>query len=104
MGTMFPARLEEWDNAKSQGAFFVEQHVVQTLIESGKTPDPGDPATQEKLQDVQRYIQEEDPTAVSMPPIEAATAVGPPPVAMPTVQMRVATPSSGNPRAPTPSV
>ncbi|HMG52412.1 MAG TPA: protein kinase, partial [Kofleriaceae bacterium] len=39
MSTLFPARLEEWDHARAQGAFFVEQHVVRTLIESGKTPD-----------------------------------------------------------------
>jgi serine/threonine protein kinase len=43
MGTLFPQRLEEWDHARAQGAFFVEQHVVRTLIESGKT---GDIATQ----------------------------------------------------------
>jgi hypothetical protein len=42
MGTLFPSRLEDWDHAKAQGAFFVEQHVVRTLIESGKTPDPED--------------------------------------------------------------
>jgi serine/threonine protein kinase len=42
MGTLFPARLEEWDQAKSQGAFFVEQQVVRTLIESGRTPDRGE--------------------------------------------------------------
>jgi serine/threonine-protein kinase len=36
MSTLFPARLEEWDHARAQGAFFVEQHVVRTLIESGK--------------------------------------------------------------------
>ncbi len=35
MSTLFPARLEEWERAKKQGAFFVEQHVVQTLIEAG---------------------------------------------------------------------
>jgi serine/threonine protein kinase len=39
MSTLFPTRLEEWDHARSQGAFFVEQHVVRTLIESGKTAD-----------------------------------------------------------------
>jgi serine/threonine-protein kinase len=39
MSTLFPARLEEWDHARAQGAFFVEQHVVRTLIESGKVPD-----------------------------------------------------------------
>jgi serine/threonine protein kinase len=49
MGTLFPARLEEWDHAKAQGAFFVEQHVVRTLIESGKTPDPTDPETVAQL-------------------------------------------------------
>ena len=32
MSTLFPARLEEWDHARAQGAFFVEQHVVRTLI------------------------------------------------------------------------
>ncbi|MGE0402962.1 MAG: protein kinase [Kofleriaceae bacterium] len=37
MSTLFPARLEEWDQARAQGAFFVEQHVVRTLVESGKT-------------------------------------------------------------------
>jgi serine/threonine protein kinase len=42
MGTLFPARLEEWDQAKAQGAFFVEQQVVRTLIESGRTPDRGE--------------------------------------------------------------
>src|SRR5262245_57513386 len=45
MGTLFPTRLEEWDHAKAQGAFFVEQHVVRTLIESGKTPDPDEETT-----------------------------------------------------------
>jgi serine/threonine protein kinase len=39
MSTLFPARLEEWDHARAQGAFFVEEHVVRTLIESGKTAD-----------------------------------------------------------------
>jgi serine/threonine-protein kinase len=39
MSTLFPARLEEWDHARAQGAFFVEQHVVRTLIESGKLAD-----------------------------------------------------------------
>ena len=39
MSTLFPARLEEWDHARAQGAFIVEQHVLRTLIESGKTND-----------------------------------------------------------------
>jgi len=33
MNTLFPERIEEWDHARAQGAFFVEQHVVRTLIE-----------------------------------------------------------------------
>jgi serine/threonine protein kinase len=44
MSTLFPARLEEWDHARAQGAFFVEQHVVRTLIESGKAADDESPA------------------------------------------------------------
>ena len=62
MSSLFPARLEEWAHAKAQGAFFVEQHVVRTLIEDGKTPAPNDPA----LQAVQEAIQagEEEQTAV----------------------------------------
>ena len=39
MSALFPARLEEWERARAAGAFFVEQHVVRTLIESGKTGD-----------------------------------------------------------------
>jgi len=39
MSTLYPARLEEWDHARAQGGFFVEQHVVRTLIESSKTSD-----------------------------------------------------------------
>ncbi len=37
MSALFASRLEDWGEAKTQGAFFVEQHVVRTLIESGKT-------------------------------------------------------------------
>jgi len=43
MSSLYPARLEEWAHAKAQGGFFVEQHVVRTLIEDGKTPPPNDP-------------------------------------------------------------
>ena len=44
MSTLFPARLEDWDHARAQGAFFVEQHVVHTLIENGKMADGSDPS------------------------------------------------------------
>ena len=65
MGALFPARLEEWDHAKSQGAFFVEQHVVRTLIESGKTPDPNDPEVVAQIQAMAQQLEVEDPTAVN---------------------------------------
>ncbi len=39
MGTLYPARLEEWDHARAQGAFFVEQHVVRTMIENRRGTD-----------------------------------------------------------------
>src|SRR5205823_1161699 len=92
MGTLFPAKLEEWDNAKSQGAFFVEQHVVRTLIESGRTPDPNDPDVRESLKELRQAIQQEDPTAIDQPPIDPGdhdTTISRPPLAPPTVPMRV---------------
>jgi len=67
MGTLFPARLEEWHHAKTQGAFFVEQHVVRTLIESGKTPDPNDPEVRAQLHELREQLDNEDPTAVNQP-------------------------------------
>ncbi|MEO6773180.1 MAG: protein kinase [Kofleriaceae bacterium] len=65
MGSLFPARLEEWDQAKAQGAFFVEQHVVRTLIESGKTPDPNDPEVHAQLKAMALQLELDDPTAVN---------------------------------------
>jgi serine/threonine protein kinase len=93
MGTLFPARLEEWDHAKAQGAFFVEQHVVRTLIESGKTPDPSDPETVAQLaaiaeaqarQDAAvlaaeaaiRQFSDDDPTALGQAFDTSDTTVG----------------------------
>jgi len=88
MGTLFPTKLEEWDNAKSQGAFFVEQHVVRTLIESGRTPDPNDPAVRAQVKQLATALREDDPTALDRVPIDGSdTTVGPPPIA-PAVQMR----------------
>ena len=100
MSTLFPARLEEWDHARAQGAFFVEQHVVRTLIESGKSPEG-----------ISRYVPQPLPPPSDEPagPEEAATVpagrgsapgisdqaatqIGPPPVAQ----------SGGYPRASTP--
>jgi serine/threonine protein kinase len=68
MGTLFPQRLEEWDHARAQGAFFVEQHVVRTLIESGKAGE----AT----------VSGEVPTTASAPVVDedSTTAVGPVPI------------------------
>ena len=76
MGTLFPARLEEWDHAKTQGGFFLEQHVVQTLIESGKTADaapahdvPADMAPEEAalraIEHASRAFADDDATALS---------------------------------------
>jgi serine/threonine protein kinase len=59
MSNLFPARLEEWANAKAQGAFFVEQHVVRTLIEDSQVSVIGE-------------IQppsDDDQTAVTTPPV-----------------------------------
>lgn len=39
MGTLYPTRLEEWDHARAQGAFFVEQHIVRTLAETSRASD-----------------------------------------------------------------
>jgi len=73
MSTLFPARLEEWDHAKAQGAFFVEQHVVRTLIESGKTPAPlPDPDTPAPEHDTE--VEEHADTVNDPPhPLAAAT-------------------------------
>ncbi len=76
MSGLFPARLEEWAHAKAQGAFFVEQHVVQTLIDSGKTPDPNDPQTRAQIKAMAAQLGIEDPTAIIHLPLdldEAAT-------------------------------
>ncbi|HEY5951024.1 MAG TPA: serine/threonine-protein kinase [Kofleriaceae bacterium] len=96
MGSLFPARLEEWDHAKTQGAFFLEQHVVRTLIESGKAGDDGDPLTQPELvahsaaqarQNAAakaaalalKHFGDDDTTALSQSSYDAAdTAVGDP--------------------------
>lgn len=41
MESLFPERREQWDAARTQGAFFVEQHVVRTLTEkSGAIEQP----------------------------------------------------------------
>ncbi|HSD86039.1 MAG TPA: serine/threonine-protein kinase, partial [Kofleriaceae bacterium] len=96
MGTLFPARLEEWDHAKKQGAFFVEQHVVRTLIESGKTPDPNDPdikaamlaaeARQKAAEEAARRViaaaGDDDTTTVnhSLTDLGGDTNIGPPPI------------------------
>ncbi|HEX5062084.1 MAG TPA: protein kinase [Kofleriaceae bacterium] len=91
MGTLFPARLEEWHDAKKQGAFFVEQHVVRTLIESGKTPDPNDPegrahvaalAAQAAADEAAaRNFGDDDPTSLSQSFVDLNdTTIGQPPI------------------------
>jgi serine/threonine protein kinase len=93
MGTLFPSRLEDWDHAKTQGAFFVEQHVVRTLIESGKTPDPNDAEQRAVLvaMEAQRVAaaeraaaaDEDETTHVNQAPLTdlgGDTSVGAPPI------------------------
>jgi serine/threonine protein kinase len=74
MGTLFPSRLAEWHAAKSQGAFFVEQHVVRTLIE--KTPDPNDPAARAHIKAAQHALAAvtpaPEPTVPTPPPMTAS--------------------------------
>jgi serine/threonine protein kinase len=66
MSVLFPSRLAEWDAAKSQGAFFVEQHVVRTWIE--KTPDPNDPAARMHIKAAQHALAEAEPTTIQQQP------------------------------------
>nr|MBA3503097.1 serine/threonine protein kinase [Deltaproteobacteria bacterium] len=69
MGSLFPERLEEWDSARAQGAFFVEQHVVRTLIESGKTSESG--VAYEAASSANKTAVDED-TSVEPPPPSSA--------------------------------
>jgi serine/threonine protein kinase len=111
MGTLFPERLEEWAQAKTQGAFFVEQHVVRTLIEAGKTPDPNDPDVRAHLaaqraalaaaESAKQIVSDDDTTSVTNAPVEPgtdATTVGPPPFIVATTDdsQRVPVPVAGS--------
>jgi eukaryotic-like serine/threonine-protein kinase len=86
MSTLFPARLEEWDHARAQGAFFVEQHVVRTLIESGKTSDRAARYTPTAMPIVEargaRGEPGSAPTAPNVDPTEQ-TQLGPEPTLAP---------------------
>jgi serine/threonine protein kinase len=114
MGTLFPERVEEWSHAKAQGAFFVEQHVVRTLIEAGKTPDPNDPETRAMLKEARAKNEaaavaagqgagdDDDTTSITPAPARGGdtTAIGPPPTDMlgpDTGNVPVAIPGSGYP-------
>jgi serine/threonine protein kinase len=92
MSTLFPARLEEWDHARAQGAFFVEQHVVRTLIESGKTSDSSVDLPQAKIasQPVQAPPDDEKTDVITLRPLD--TQVGPAPVPAVPVQSPPAQP------------
>jgi len=92
MSTLFPARLEEWHAAQSQGAFFVEQHVVRTLIE--KTPDPNDPAARAHIKAASRALAEVEPTEIVSQPL-------PPPPQQQPQQPQAAFTKTG-PRTPVP--
>ena len=90
MGTLFPSRLEDWDHAKKQGAFFVEQHVVKTLIESGKATEQTDEEKRAILAAIEAHKAAEsagveaddEATQVShkLVDLSADTNIGPPPM------------------------
>jgi serine/threonine protein kinase len=71
MGTLYPARLEEWDHARAQGAFFVEQHVVRTLIESRKV----DGSPESGPNDASAAPSGPHDTVIGPPPVEETTKV-----------------------------
>ncbi|HWO21659.1 MAG TPA: protein kinase, partial [Kofleriaceae bacterium] len=73
MGTLYPTRLEEWDHARAQGAFFVEQHVVRTLIESRRS----DGAPDSEPTDSPAASDPSNDTAIGPPPVEEPTQVRP---------------------------
>ncbi|HEX3473858.1 MAG TPA: protein kinase [Kofleriaceae bacterium] len=125
MSTLFPARLEEWDHARAQGAFFVEQHVVRTLIESGKTPEsryvptPLPPPVDELAAGLEEAttvpagrgsapgIPDQVATQIGPPPVAQPRAPTPPPVPGPAQPGRISTPMQAatpvsQPRLPTP--
>ncbi len=74
MSNLFPSRLEEWANARAQGAFFVEQHVVRTLIENSQPDGPN-------LYELERQSANLPAGEMRPPPDEDTTAVTSPPVA-----------------------
>ncbi|HEU4731957.1 MAG TPA: serine/threonine-protein kinase, partial [Kofleriaceae bacterium] len=107
MSTLFPARLEEWDHARAQGAFFVEQHVVRTLIESGKTADSSPrflPRPLARADDISGGMatdaEESEPTAIAATPSEP-TQLGPEPRLAPPGARPPSSPgASGHPSRP----
>jgi serine/threonine protein kinase len=73
MGSLYPTRLEEWDHARAQGAFFVEQHVVRTLIEGRKL----DGSPESGPNDATAAPDHTSDTTVGPPPVEESTQIRP---------------------------
>jgi len=98
MGTLFPERIEEWQHALAQGAFFIEQHVVRTLIESGKTPAHPIVAATSTTTDEPPTVAATPSALESRPtvPVSVPRVPTPPPVAV----SRAPTPPSAVPVAP----
>jgi hypothetical protein len=98
MGTLFPERIEEWQHALAQGAFFIEQHVVRTLIESGKTPAHPIVAPPSTTTDEPPTVAATPSALESRPtvPVSVPRVPTPPPVAV----SRAPTPPSAVPVAP----
>ena len=109
MSSLFPARLEEWAHAKAQGAFFVEQHVVRTLIEDGRTPPPDDPALRaahDAIKAHEAILAEDEKTSLDGVPGADDTDVGAPPITspLPTIAQAAQRKPTPNPtRSPTPN-
>jgi serine/threonine protein kinase len=101
MSTLYPGHLEEWDYARAQGAFFVEQHVVRTLIESGKTSDNS--GVVEKISLAAEPPKPADDETTDVVTIRAFdTQVGPAPRPDPTGPSRRASSQAITPVAPLP--
>jgi serine/threonine protein kinase len=96
MSTLFPARLEDWAHAREQGAFFVEQHVVRTLIDNASGPQSGPPSPPS--------WQDDADTAISpTPPPQDAPVTPPPDTSTPFARVavkRVATPQPARSSSP----
>ncbi|HEY4182939.1 MAG TPA: serine/threonine-protein kinase [Kofleriaceae bacterium] len=69
MSSLFPARLEEWDQARAQGAFFVEQHIMSTL--TGREEEVASPVVARGSQPRAPFLDPAAPAMKTAPMIPA---------------------------------